>query len=97
MKLFQPLMIVMLAAGSQVAANEPVTTDNTATARSAQPLADGNSAFNQLDVDRDGWLTSQEVEADVSEEIDFATADRDGDERLSSDEWTRRNEPVDGQ
>ena len=93
MKLFQPLMIVMLAAGSQVAANEP--TDTNATARSAQPLQNGNSTFDQLDVNRDGWLTQQEVDADAADNsVDFGAADRNGDNRLSSEEWKRRDEPA---
>lgn len=93
LRLTRPVMIVMLATSGLVAANEPSPTDSSATTRSAQPLADGNSEFNQLDVDRDGWLSQQEAQADADDEgLVFADADRDGDGRLSSDEWARRFE-----
>jgi hypothetical protein len=95
MRLFTPMMLTSLLLGAlPAAANEPIQQSDTATAKSAQPLASGSSTFELLDVDRDGWLARQEAEASTDEELDFDAADENGDGLLSSDEWSRR--AVDG-
>jgi Ca2+-binding EF-hand superfamily protein len=90
MNLSRIIFVALFAAAASAAAQDPSPTDK-ATPRSASPIADGHSDFNHLDVDRDGWLSQSELDADPKNDWDFAAIDRDADGKISSDEWARRN------
>lgn len=83
---------LLLVAGA-AAAQDP---DPSATAapRSAEPIADGTSEFNQLDVDRDGWLTRSEIAAHPRPTAPFDAMDRDADGKVSTAEWRDRPQDV---
>ena len=44
-------------------------------------------SFDQLDDNRDGKLSKDELGADEVNRMDFSTIDRDGDGAISRDEW----------
>lgn len=89
MKQFALLCAVLLATGAVAQDPDP---SPTAAPRSAEPIAGGNSRFDHLDVDRDGWLQESEVAVYPQPLPAFAAMDRDGDGKVSSDEWNRRDE-----
>ena len=86
------LMAMMLVAG--VAGAQDPDTSGTAAAQSAEPIADGTSQFNHLDVDRDGWLSPSEVKVHPQPLPEFALMDENADGKLSSAEWNARVELV---
>ncbi|HSX61026.1 MAG TPA: EF-hand domain-containing protein [Tahibacter sp.] len=57
------------------------------------PLADdkrgdvSTKSFEQLDENKDGKLSKDELGADEAEGMDFSKIDRDGDGTISRDEW----------
>ena len=85
--------LCLALAAAPLAAQDPDPSP-TAAPRSAEPIADGPSDFDRLDVDRDGWLSESEVQAHPQHVAPFPVIDRDGDGRLSSDEWRRRKEGL---
>ena len=93
MKQSGSLLIGLLVVAGVAVAQDP---DPSATAapRSAEPIADGTSEFNHLDVDRDGWLTPSEVKVHPLPLPEFALMDEDADGKLSSAEWNARVELV---
>jgi hypothetical protein len=66
----------------------------TAAPETAEPIADGTSQFNHLDVDRDGWLSESELTAHPQPLPAFADLDQDRDGKLSSAEWNDREKFV---
>jgi hypothetical protein len=81
----------LLLSASFALAQDP-NPSSTAEPRSAEPLADGTSEFNLLDVDRDGWLSESEVKAHPQPVPAFALIDRDADGKVSTVEWAQRNQ-----
>jgi hypothetical protein len=94
MKAIAPGCLVLLL--SSVAAAQDPDPSATAAPRSAEPIADGTSEFNKLDVDRDGWLTRSEVQVHPRPTPPFAAMDRDADGKLSSAEWRERERDLAG-
>ena len=62
----------------------------TAAPASAEPIADGTSGFDHLDVDRDGWLSVSELKVHPQPLPAFADLDQDGDGKVSTAEWNER-------
>ena len=83
----------LLLAASFALAQDP-NPSATAQPRSAEPLSDGTSEFNLLDLDRDGWLTESEVKAHPQPVPAFALIDRDADGKVSTVEWAQRNDEL---
>ena len=50
----------------------------------------GDSAFDQLDINQDGYLTKNEVMGDPGVAQNFSKIDKDGDGKISIDEWKAR-------
>lgn len=60
--------------------------------KATAPAADDTAgetptSFEQLDDNRDGKLSKDELGADEANRMDFSTIDRDGDGAISRDEW----------
>jgi hypothetical protein len=83
----------LLLSASVALAQDP-NPNATAEPRSAEPLSDGTSEFNLLDVDRDGWLTESEIKAHPQPVPPFALIDRDADGKVSTVEWAQRDKEV---
>ena len=94
MNLSRSLCVALLLTGG-VAVAQDSDTSGTASPQSAEPIADGTSEFNHLDVDRDGWLTPSEVKVHPLELPEFSLMDENADGKLSSAEWNARVELVD--
>ena len=93
MKRTGSLLVAMMLVSGVALAQDP-DTSATASPQSAEPIADGTSQFNHLDVDRDGWLTPSEVKVYPQPLPEFALMDEDADGKLSSAEWNARVELV---
>lgn len=61
--------------------------------KSVEPLAEdkrgetSTKSFEQLDQNKDGKLSKDELGADEAQGMDFSRIDRDGDGTISRDEW----------
>jgi hypothetical protein len=89
MNLPRSLCVALLLSGA-VMAQDPDPSP-TASPKSAEPIADGTSEFNHLDVDRDGWLSESEVKVHPLPLPEFVLIDADGDGKVSSAEWNDRD------
>lgn len=87
-----PLRSAMFGLGLMAGLVLPQDPDPSPTAapKTAEPIADGTSAFDHLDVDRDGWLTPSELKVHPQPLPAFADLDQDGDGKVSSAEWNER-------
>ena len=77
-------------AGVAVLAQDPDPSP-TVSPKSAEPLADGGSVFDHLDVDRDGWLQESELKVHPQPLPAFVDLDQDGDGKVSTSEWKDRD------
>lgn len=80
---------VGLMAGVMAVAQDPDPSP-TAAPRTAEPIADGGSEFNHLDVDRDGWLSESELKVHPQPLPLFTDLDQDADGKVSTAEWADR-------
>jgi hypothetical protein len=78
-----------LAIGVTVLAQDPDPSP-TASPKTAEPVADGTSTFDHLDVDRDGWLSESELKVHPQPLPAFTDLDQDADGRISTTEWNER-------
>lgn len=76
-------------AGVAVLAQDPDPSP-TAAPQTAEPIADGDSVFDHLDVDRDGWLSESELKVHPQPLPAFADLDQDADGKISTAEWKDR-------
>ena len=90
MNLMRPLVFgIGLMAGVTVVAQDPDPSP-TASPKTAEPVADGTSSFDHLDVDRDGWLSESELKVHPQPLPAFADLDQDADGKISTAEWNER-------
>lgn len=48
---------------------------------------DHGTEFGPMDSNSDGWLSADEINAKRNEPVDFASADTDGNGRVTKEEW----------
>ena len=78
----------LLFAGAAVAQNDPHDPMKDTGTRATAPT--GDTVFDQLDANQDGYLSKNEVMGDPGVAQNFAKIDKDGDGKISVDEWKAR-------
>jgi len=76
----------VLCAGTAIAQNDPHDPMKETGANQGVP-SQGDASFDELDVNKDGYLTKNEVMGNPAVAQNFARIDKDGDGKISLEEW----------
>jgi len=76
------IIALLLGSAGAIAQNDPMKD----VGDQAKP-SQNDAAFDELDLNKDGYLTKEEVAGNPTVAQDFARLDKDGDGRISLDEW----------
>ena len=88
--LFATALATLSMAASQAQAQNDPHDPQKETGMTRGAPGTGDASFDELDVNKDGYLTKNEVMGNPGVAQNFARIDKDGDGKISPEEWKAR-------